>query len=193
MGTRLYQVILLFTISALLSSILTAQTPNISLTYDDTTFGYFIVSPINWTNAELECNNWGGHLATIKSAEEDSLLFYTIIDFNNSFSCYIGLNDIDVEAGTNVSAFVWVDGSNSTYRNFQSNFGHASPTGGPDNDCVRFRYSNVEGVLSSGWINRRCSFTRPCYFCNKAGNSGGCDLIYDDFCYRLFEVRDGIN
>ncbi|KAI6653670.1 Von Willebrand factor D and EGF domain-containing protein-like, partial [Oopsacas minuta] len=25
------------------------------------------------------------------------------------------------------------------------------------------------------------------------GNSRGCDLIYDDFCYRLFEVSTGIN
>ncbi|KAI6658953.1 Macrophage mannose receptor 1-like [Oopsacas minuta] len=170
-----------------------AQTPNISLTYDDTTFGYFIAGPINWTNAELECNNWGGNLATIKSAKEDSLLFYSITDIYTAFSCYIGLNDIDVEAGTDTSEFVWVDGSNSIYRNFQSNFGKESPSGVADYDCVRFRYSNGPGILSTGWLNRRCSATRSCYFCSKPGDSQGCDLIYDGFCYRLFEVSTAIN
>ncbi|KAI6654980.1 hypothetical protein LOD99_11450, partial [Oopsacas minuta] len=144
-----------------------ATTPNISLIYDDTIFGYFIVEPqTNWSNAEVECNNWGGNLTTIKSAVEDSLLFYSITDLDNAFSCYIGLNDIDVEAGTDSSTFVWVDGSNSTYRNFQSHFLITSPSGFGDDNCVRFRYSNEEGVLSSGWIDRSCDLTRPCYFCN---------------------------
>ncbi|KAI6657349.1 RyPTPR4a [Oopsacas minuta] len=194
MGTNFYQVVLLFTISASLYGILAAQTPNISLTYDDTTFGYFIASPINWTNAELECNNWGGNLATIKSTIEESLLFYSAPEPDISYvSCYIGLNDIDVEAGTDASAFVWVDGSNSTYRNFQSNPGIPSPSEIANHDCVRTRYNNFAGELSTGWINRACTITRSCYFCNKAGNSQGCDLIYEGSCYRLFEISDGIN
>ncbi|KAI6658177.1 Macrophage mannose receptor 1 [Oopsacas minuta] len=176
------------------SSAITAMNPEQEFILDDTTFGYFTISSgINWITAQLNCINWGGNLATIKSAEEDSLLFYSITDLDNAFSCLIGLNDIDVDAGTDASAFVWVDGSNSTYRNFQSDFGIVSPSDMlPRYDCVRFRYQ-VGGVVSTGWINRQCDVTRVCYFCNKQGNSQGCDLIYDDFCYRLFEVSTGIN
>ncbi|KAI6647144.1 hypothetical protein LOD99_8880 [Oopsacas minuta] len=186
-------VVLLFTISASLSGIITAQTPNISLIYNDTTFGYFIVSPINWPDAEVECNNWGGNLATINSAVEDSLLFYSAPEPEISYvSCYIGLNDRDVHAGTDASAFVWVDGSANTYTNFGSFPKVSSPSGNDGNDCVRFRYK-FGGVLSSGWINRNCTFNRDCYFCTKPGNSQGCDLIYDGSCYRLYEVSTGIN
>ncbi|KAI6647147.1 Receptor-type tyrosine-protein phosphatase C-like [Oopsacas minuta] len=191
------KVVLFFLIIAtiILTKSAQATTPNISLIYDDTIFGYFIVSPINWPDAEVECNNWGGNLATIKSAEEDNLLFYSTQGPDTDYiSCYIGLNDIDVEADTNASEFKWVDGSNSTYRNFDPNPGIPSPSDKfPNCDCVRFRYNNLAGVLSTGWINRRCELTRSCYFCNKVGNSQGCDLIYNGSCYRLFEVSTGIN
>ena len=34
------------------------------------------------------------------------------------FAAWIGLNDRSVEAGTDANSFVWVDGSDSTYRQF---------------------------------------------------------------------------
>ena len=105
--------------------------------------------------------NWGGNLATIKSAVEDSLLFYSIPDLDTTFTCHIGLNKI---GGTD---FVWIDGSTSSYRNWgtlSSNF----PISTNGYDCVRHRYQS-DGVLSRGWLNQPCSDTRNCYFCSKPG------------------------
>ncbi|KAI6658178.1 Macrophage mannose receptor 1 [Oopsacas minuta] len=161
-----------------------------------TTFGYFTNSAnINWITAQLYCINWGGNLATIESVEEDSLLFYSITDLAISYSCWIGLNDIDIDAGTNADAFVWIDGSASSYRNFDSLLVPNPSDANANFDCVSFRYRYRSGaqVLSTGWINRGCGNIRNCYFCSQPGNSQGCDLIYDEFCYRLFEVSDGIN
>ena len=142
--------------------------PDTQLTYNDTVFGYFTTSVIDWHSAELLCLDWGGNLATIKSAEEDSLLFYSITNITNEFTCHIGLNDIDNDAGTNESAFVWVDGSTSSYRNF-GKLTHNFPRNNTDFDCVRYRYRNSASDLSQGWLNARCEEERNCYFCSKPG------------------------
>ena len=101
---------------------------------------------------------WGGNLATIKSAVEDSLLLYSSPDLNAIFTCHIGLNR---KVGTE---FVWIDGT-SSYRNWGST---ANPRDGDNLACVRNRYLIV-GVLSQGWLNDPCTITRNCYFCNKPG------------------------
>ena len=142
--------------------------PDIQFTYNDTVFGYFTTSVINWHSAEQLCLDWGGNLATIKSAVEDSLLFYSITDITNEYTCHIGLNDIDNEAGTNGSVFVWVDGSTSSYRNFGTS-SYNFPRATSDYDCVRYRYRNMDGELSQGWLNARCEDERNCYFCSKPG------------------------
>ena len=141
--------------------------PDTQLTYTDTVFGYFTTSVIDWYSAELLCLDWGGNLATIKSAEEDNLLFHSITHITSKYSCHIGLNDINKEAGTNGSAFVWVDGSTSSYRNF-GRLGNNYPRATIDYDCVRYRYRN-SGELSQGWLNARCEDERNCYFCSKPG------------------------
>ena len=110
------------------------------------------------------CLNWGGNLATIKSAIEDSLLFYSIPDLDITFTCHIGLNYIDNEAGTDGSAFVWIDGSTSSYRNWGTSY----PIADDNYDCVRFRYKAAD-VLSQGWLNDLCTVARNCYFCSKPG------------------------
>ena len=100
-------------------------------------FGYFNNSSlIDWYSAQLRCLDWGGNLATVKSDEEDSLLLYSITDLEETFTCYIGLNDIDYEAGTDESLFVWIDGSNSAYRNFGTLL-HNFPRSNDDDNCVR--------------------------------------------------------
>ena len=78
------------------------------------------------------------------------------------------MNDIDNEAGTDGSAFVWIDGSNSTYRNFGT-LGEVYPVLNTDFNCVRHRYRGYGFVLSQGWLNALCSNTRNCYFCSRAG------------------------
>ena len=141
----------------------------VSFIYVGTEFTFFQTSPdIDQEEAQTQCINWGGNLATINSGVEDNLLLYSIPDLDINFACHIGLNDIDDEAGTNGNAFVWIDGSNSTYRKWgilSNNF----PVATSDYDCVRHRYRISGGVLSQGWLNVPCSQTRNCYFCSKQG------------------------
>ena len=146
------------------------MTPEKEFIFDDTRFGYFSDSPtITWLNAQLNCISWGGTLATIKSAVEDSLLFYSITDVASAFSCHIGLNDIGNDVGTDGSAFVWVDGSTSSYRNFGT-LGSNYPILDNNYDCVRHRYRAVSAQLSQGWLNAQCNDERNCHFCSKPGN-----------------------
>ena len=113
----------------------------------------------NQTVSQTQCINWGGNLATIESAVEDSLLFYSIPDLSTTFTCHIGLNKI---GGAD---FVWIDGSTSSYRNWGTLITNFSISNG---DCVGHRYRSG-GVLSQGWLNRPCNVTRNCYFCSKSG------------------------
>ena len=141
-----------------------------SFTYDDTDFVYFQTTPdTNQSDAQAQCSNWGGNLATIKSAVEDSLLLYSSPDLVTTFTCHIGLNDIDIEVGTDGSAFVWIDDSTSSYRNWGT-LGNNYPLESTDFDCVRHRYITATGgALSEGWLNNPCNTTRNCYLCSKPG------------------------
>ena len=136
------------------------MTPEQEFVFNNTRFGYFSENT-TWLNAQLNCNSWGGNLATIKSEEEDSLLYYSTTDIQTNISCYMGLNDIQNEAGSDESIYTWVDGSSSAYRNFEMGF----PDDIVDRDCVRFRY--LTGVLSVGWINQVCSAETNCHFCSQ--------------------------
>ena len=99
------------------------------------------------------------------------------------------MNDIDNEADTDGSAYVWIDGSASTYRNFGT-LDDDFPRGFYiDHDCVRLRY-RVSNVLSQGWLNAPCDETRNCYFCSKQGITlFSVMIILDYILIRLVEVR----
>ena len=133
----------------------------VSFTYDDTEFAFFQTSPnINQPNAQTQCINWGGNLATITSAVEDSLLLYSNPDLDTTFTCYIGLKKMDGE-------FVWKDGNTSGYRKWGT-LSDKYPTSN-GYSCVRHRYRNGASELSQGWLNVQCGDTRNCYFCSKPG------------------------
>ena len=136
------------------------------VTIDDATYGYFTTNPdrIPWITAGLDCIDWGGNLATIDSKQTDSLLYYMI---TSSYTCWIGLNDRGNEAGNNGSAFVWVDGSTSTYRQWNT-INNNEPDGATNAefDCVSFRYADG---ASDGWDDRECYASVHCYFCQKSG------------------------
>ena len=105
---------------------------------------------------------------TIYSKQIDSLLYHLTTEIT---SCWIGLNDINNEAGKNANAFVWVDGSTSTYRQFATiTKGDTEPSGTfgvIQRDCVDFRFGN-DGS-SDGWDDRECNANVYCYFCQKPG------------------------
>ena len=108
---------------------------------------------------------WGGNLVTIDSKQVDSFLYY----MTSSYTCWIGLNDRDNEAGNNGSAFVWADGSTSTYRQWDTIYNN-EPDGNTNAgyDCVSFRYNDG---AASGWDDRTCDAYVFCYFCQKSGKS----------------------
>ena len=144
--------------------------PTVSFIFDGTQFGYFTLpqQSIDWVDSETSCIAWNGHLATIRSQQEETLLLHSIVSIEQ-IVCYIGLNDRETDAGTNADAFVWVDGSDSTYRQFGTNLGFTFPVGDNDgDDCVRFRYV-INNIISNGWLNRGCDDLRNCYFCNRPG------------------------
>ena len=142
----------------------------VSFSFDGTEFEFFQASPdVSWLDAQIQCINWGGNLSTINSSVEDSLLLYSIPDLNATFSCHVGLNDINNEAGTDGDAFVWIDGSTSIYRNWGT-LQEIYPLSQTGFDCVRHRY-RISGILSHGWVNAPCSDTRNCHLCSKQGIS----------------------
>ncbi|KAI6661260.1 Macrophage mannose receptor 1-like isoform X3 [Oopsacas minuta] len=165
-----------------------------NLTYDDSTFAIFTTFPkISWTAAQDSCISWGGNLTTIKSQQEDTLLYY-LTDINLYFASWIGLNDRTNEANTNSNLFVWVDGSDNNYRQFATSpesevYPRAETV---ESDCVSFRYNRLNG-LSNGWHDRNCDAAVFSYYCQKLATSNGCDLIYEETCYRAFEHTDGIS
>ena len=95
------------------------------------------------------------------------MLYYSTTDIQTPYGCYIGLNDILNEAGTDGSIYTWIDGSSSAYRNFETGF----PNNFLDRDCVQFRYIMGGGVLSDGWNNKMCSGSDTCHFCTKTGKN----------------------
>ena len=134
--------------------------------FGDSTYTSFTTSSkIHWTTAQTNCVTWGGNLVTIDSKQVDSLLYYITSDY----TCWIGLNDRDNEAGNNGSAFVWVDGSTSTYRQWDTVYNN-EPDGNinTEYDCVSFRYNDG---AASGWDDRTCNAYIYCYFCQKSGKS----------------------
>ena len=134
------------------------------MVFNDTKFRFFASSPsIDWDSAQTNCESGGGNLATIKSLKEDTILGQ-LTDKKDYFSCWIGLNDEANEAGTNASAFVWTDGSNSAYRNFEM---FPSDTSG--SNCVAYRYIMNNGVISNGWQNLDCDQLTNCSYCAKQG------------------------
>ena len=97
-------------------------------------------------------------MASIESETESNVL--TSIEGASNRECWIGLNDINVEAGTDKSQFTWVDGNGSPYRNFTA----GQPTNNsPDEDFVYFRTN----VGDSGWLNAPSTRTNDCYFCKR--------------------------
>ena len=131
--------------------------------FDHSTYALFTTSSrILWTTAQTNCMNWGGNLVTIDSKQVDSFLYY----MSSDYTCWIGLNDRDNEAGTNGNAFVWVDGSNSTYRQWDTVYNNEPSDTDGSRDCVSFRY--FDGA-SNGWDDRYCNAYVYCYFCQKSG------------------------
>ena len=67
-------------------------------------------------------------------------------------NCWIGINDIDIN-----STYIWADGSESTYRRWNS----GEPSNGNE-DCG-------EIITSGYWNDQPCTHANLCYLCSSIG------------------------
>ena len=116
-----------------------------------TCYRYFSSDYINWEDARQQCIIKGYNLATITSST-DNILMYNTGDSGDY--CWIGLNDID-----NEGTFVWADGNDSTFREWDTN----QPNDfGSNEDCGHT-------VGSQYWNDNTCTKVADCYFCSSIG------------------------
>ncbi|XP_062502150.1 hepatitis A virus cellular receptor 1-like [Corticium candelabrum] len=93
---------------------------------------YLLVSTrTSWDDAETDCVSKGGHLASIASVNENSVvLSLRGTSSSDNRDAWIGLHDQVVE-----NTFVWADGTNSTCTNWDPETNEPNDSG----DCVRIR------------------------------------------------------
>ena len=126
-----------------------------------------VAATANWTEAEAACGKWGGHLAKISSAAENTVVRNVANGICGANSTpWIGVNDIAVE-GT----FVWPDGTAATYTNW---------AGGEPNNCVACCTVANAGedsgqMLASGQWNDVCTAAAlGCYVCRRPAPTVTC-------------------
>jgi len=102
---------------------------------------------IQWAAAQTACEGYGGNLASIESADEqtavEGLLAGTDI--------WIGGNDLTTDQD-----WSWQDGATFGYTNWWTN----RPKTNADQDCVKMKTTGL-------WDNVSCTTDRP-YACQKA-------------------------
>ena len=118
---------------------------------EGTCYSYFTSTGINWADSRLQCVSRGSDLATIKSSEDNTLLYNLT---TSGLFCWIGLHDQNTE-----NTFVWADGSDSSYRNWD--VGEPNNVGGTQ-DCT--------WMWGGGyWDDDHCIESKSCYYCGTEG------------------------
>lgn len=74
---------------------------------------YLLTNPSTWAEAEVQAVSMGGHLATIRSADENQWLFDTFLPQTGANQVFIGCSDLVVEG-----QWVWTSGEPMTYTNW---------------------------------------------------------------------------
>ncbi len=75
---------------------------------------YYLTTPTTWTNAEAFARAMGGHLATVRNAQEDAWIYSTFIHHPGvTDTIWVGISDAAHEG-----SFVWASGETSAYRNW---------------------------------------------------------------------------
>jgi hypothetical protein len=104
-----------------------------------------VTSSVSWEAAQRACSAWGGHLATVDNAAENSWIRALV-----SGNFWIGLNDRGL---TNEGRFSWVSGLNSDYRNWAP--------GEPNDGGSFFASEDCVEVYGDGrWNDSSCDSNR---------------------------------
>ena len=120
--------------------------------------------PLEWTAAETACEGIGGHLAIIRSAEQNGVIATLL---SATTIAFIGATD-QVTEGT----FLWVDNTDLTFTDF--------PTGEPNNGGGKFEEDclSIRGDNADQWDDRPCG-AEP-----GAGGTGQDATMYPYVCER---------
>lgn len=105
----------------------------------------FVAAPKTAVVAEADCIAMGGHLATIRTAQENATVTALV---GTTAAAFIGATDLVIEG-----AFQWPNGGALTYTNWRSG---EPNNGGPNatyqEDCVV-----LQGALGGVWDDRPCA------------------------------------
>jgi len=124
-----------------------------------------LTTPMNWSQAETQAVEWGGHLVTINDREEE---LWLRDQFGAHEYFWIGFNDISVEGN-----WEWVSGEPVTYANWwEGEPNDQSGEGGPE-DAAIMNWGGSEQI-DEEWISYH-------------GN-GWNDIPIDSYCRGIVEI-----
>lgn len=99
---------------------------------------------LSWSVAEDRCNDWGGHLASIRSNLEQLTVITNVPSNFTGSNVWIGLNDTRLEG-----SYMWNDGSPTDYTNWLS----STPNLNIFEDCVAISFPTAY------WDDLNCTAT----------------------------------
>jgi hypothetical protein len=117
----------------------------------------FFAEPVSWYTAEQRCIDWGGHLASVESLQEDA--------FIGAWPALLGVAALDGSGlwlgGTDAQQdgdFRWWDARPLSYAGWASD----QPNNGAGVDCIEKRNDTTQR-----WYDRRCTDAER-YVCERA-------------------------
>ena len=122
----------------------------------------------NWADSEQHCKKLGGHLVSLHSKEENSVVKSML---QRNYSYWTGFNDRD-----NEGVFIWTDGSAVDYRDWSNKMNE--PNGGTSENCGH--YSRAINVPSQKWDDSPCDGLKK-YICKISGKFSVLEL-FETFC-----------
>ena len=150
-----------------------------SLSYGGHTYKIYDLGNNSYNAAKQFCKKQGGYLATISSKEENDIL-YDYVKKSGYTDAYFGL------MRTEENKWVWVNGEESTYRNWAS--GESNNTNGNENYGM-FYWKFTNGQWNDGGFGNGCTdrdTTRfICEWDNEVGSIDGC-YNYKGNKYKVF-------
>lgn len=100
---------------------------------------YYLLAPTNWTAAEAQAVNLGGHLTAVNDDAENTWIYTTFANYGGqSHTLWIGLNDAAQEG-----LWVWNDGDSSAYRNWAPGEPNNGGVVYPDEDQALIRDASM--------------------------------------------------
>jgi len=128
---------------------------------------YYVISPQNWSNAQMTAQSLGGHLATIRDQAENNWIITNILtDFTASggpnltaLPVWTGLIDPTQNDGggtQHAADFIWISGETYSYRNWQSGEPNNNGNGeywGTINWHYAAGYSSTQGTWNDTPLN----------------------------------------